>query len=124
MGRWGMGMTECDEFLEVYDSFMERYDRGMEIADVTSAILSEYASEFDEGDGVMHEVYFAIAKAEWTCGEISEDILERVRYIIESGSDIAFLKSLDATDKDIAKREENLKKFLAMLEKPKRTNGM
>lgn len=67
MGCWGMGISECDEYLEVYDNFMEEYDNGVECSAITAAILSKYHAEFDDEDGVMHDVYFALAKAEWMC---------------------------------------------------------
>ena len=74
MGCWGMGIAQTDEFCEVYDDFMERYDEGKEPAEISEEILAEYHKEFDDSDGVMHDVYFALAKAEWMCGALSERI--------------------------------------------------
>ena len=48
MGCWGMGISECDEYLEVYDNFMEEYDNGVECSAITAAILSKYHAEFDD----------------------------------------------------------------------------
>ena len=28
MGCWGMGLTQSDDYCEVYEDFMERYDEG------------------------------------------------------------------------------------------------
>ena len=64
MGCWGMGMTQSDEFCEIYSRFMEEYDRGEDPIAIKKEILSEYLAQFDEEDGVLHDVYFAIAKAE------------------------------------------------------------
>ena len=49
----------------------------------------EYRVEFDD-DGVMHDVYFTIAKAEWMCCEQLEIALNRVKEIIETGLNIKF----------------------------------
>lgn len=124
MGCWGMGISECDEYLEVYDNFMEEYDNGVECSAITAAILSKYHAEFDDEDGVMHDVYFALAKAEWMCCAQSELVLNRVKEIIESGANIEFYRELEATEYDLKQRERNLDKFLKSLlvprEKPRK----
>lgn len=63
MGCLGMGVTQSDEFCEVYDRFMESYNQGKCVADIRNEILGQYHAEFDDADGVMHDVYFALAKA-------------------------------------------------------------
>ena len=84
MGCWGMGLTQNDEFCEVYENFMREYNNGEEVSKITSDILEEYHKEFDDKDGIMHDVYFALAKAEWMCCAQSELILNRVNTIIEN----------------------------------------
>ena len=42
MGCWGMGITQSDEFCEVYDRFLEEYDQGKTVVEITEKILSEY----------------------------------------------------------------------------------
>jgi hypothetical protein len=119
MGCWGMGLTQSDEFMEIYDSFMEEYDKGKAVSDITNEILARYHAEFDDNDGVMHDVYFALAKAEWMCCEQSDKILGRVREIISSGDNIIFLRSLDATESDLKIREIRLGSFLQQLQTPR-----
>ena len=124
MGCWGMGIAESDEFLEVYDSFMEEYDNGVGCSEISAKILSKYHSEFDDEDGVMHDVYFALAKAEWMCCAQSELVLNRVKEIIESGANIEFYRELEATEPNLKQRQKNLDKFLKTLlvprEKPRK----
>ena len=31
MGCWGMGMTQSDQFMEVYESFMDEYNEGASV---------------------------------------------------------------------------------------------
>lgn len=112
MGRWGMGLTESDEFLEIYDSFISEYDEGKPVSEITEGMLNQYHEEFDDNDGIMHDVYFALAKAEWMCGEQSDRILTRVKEIIDTGDNIEFLRSLEASDRDLREREKALHKFL------------
>jgi len=119
MGCWGMGIAQTDEFCEVYDDFMERYDEGKEPAEISEEILAEQHKEFDDSDGVMYDVYFALAKAEWMCGALSEKILGRVTEIIESGANIEFYRELDATESDLKLRKKNLEKFLVTLATPR-----
>ncbi len=119
MGCWGMGLTQSDEFCEIYDKFMESYNEGKEVVEITAAILAEYHAEFDDDDGIMHDVYFALAKAEWMCCEQSELVLNRVKEIIESGANIAFYEELGAGEKDLKVRQKNLEKFWASLQTPR-----
>ncbi len=119
MGCWGMGMAQTDEFCEVYDNFMEEYDEGKPVAEITAGILAKYHAEFDDNDGVLHDVYFALAKAEWMCKEQSEFILARVKEIIETKANIEFYRELEASEEDLKLRQRNLQKFRAMLQTPR-----
>lgn len=119
MGCWGMGLTQSDEFMEIYNSFMEEYDKGKAVSAITEEILAKYHLEFDDNDGIMHDVYFALAKAEWMCCEQSDKIFERVREIISSGDNIKFLRSLEATESDLKIREIRLGSFFEQLQVPR-----
>ena len=115
MGCWGMGITQSDEYCEIYERFMEEYDEGKPLADIKRDIIEEYLAEFDEHDGVLHDVYFAIGKGEWMCGGISDEIHAKISHIINSGANIAFYAELEATSDDLKLRKKNLDKFLASL---------
>lgn len=121
MGVWGAGLTQSDEYCEVYDSFMEKYDAGETVEAITVAILNEYLSEFDDNDGILHDVYFALAKCQWMCGEISDALMNTVKDIIQSGKNLAFLKELDADERFLRDRKKHLDKFLLSLETPRKT---
>ena len=108
MGVWGMGLAQSDEFCEVYERFMEAYDEGEAVPEIEKAILDSYHAEFDDADGVMHNVYFALAKAEWMCCAPSERILRRVQEIIESGADLGFYRELGASPSDVSLRAKKL----------------
>lgn len=115
MGCWGMGITQSDEYCEIYERFMEEYDEGKPIDAIINDILEEYLDEFEADDGVLHDVYFALGKAEWMCGGISDTIIERITQIIRNDENIIFLRELEATEKELKLRKKNLEKFLAGL---------
>ena len=119
MGCWGMGLAQSDEYCEIYERFMECYDEGMEVSEITDEILVEYLSEFEEDDGILHDVYFALAKAQWICCQLSPALLERVTQIIHSGANLAFYRELEATEADLKVRNRNLNKFLSGLQTPR-----
>ena len=119
MGVWGAGLTQSDEYCEVYDSFMEKYDAGELVEAITAEILNGYLSEFDADDGVLHDVYFALAKCQWMCGALSETLKNVVKDIIQSGKNLEFLKELEADDRFLQERKKYLDKFLFSLETPR-----
>lgn len=98
---------------------MEEYDEGKPLSSIKEDILDEYMEEFDENDGILHDVYFAIGKAEWMCGGISEEIFEKISYIIRTGENIAFYRELEASESDLKLRKKNLEKFLNSLSVPR-----
>ena len=42
MGCWGMGITQSDEYCEIYERFMVEYDEGKPLAEIKQDILEEY----------------------------------------------------------------------------------
>ena len=121
MGVWGMGLAQSDEFCEVYERFMEAYDEGVAVPEIEKAILDSCHAEFDDADGVMHNVYFALAKAEWMCCAPSERILRRVQEIIESGADLEFYRELGASPSDVSLRAKKLEQFWQTLQTPRKS---
>lgn len=119
MGVWGMGVTQSDQYCEVYEQFMEEYDEGKPVAEITAEILESYLEEFEPDDGVLHDVYFALAKAEWMACEQSDEILDRVKQIIQSSANLQFYRELEATEEDLKLRKKNLEKFLRLLQSPR-----
>jgi hypothetical protein len=119
MGCWGMGITQSDEYCEIYERFMEEYDEGKPLSDIKKDILDEYMDGFDANDGILHDVYFAIGKAEWMCGGISNDIYDKISHIIKSGANIDFYRELEATERDLKQRQKNLDRFLSLLSTPR-----
>lgn len=121
MGNWGTGISQSDTYCEVYEKFMEEYDRGKPVSQITHDILAEWLEEFEEDDGVLHDVYFALGKAEWMCGGISESVFNRINEIIQSGNDIDYWQELSAAPSDLKRRQKALNSFLTSISKPRGT---
>lgn len=122
MSYFGMGISQGDEYQEIYDRFMEAYDNGEEISHITQTILEEYLSEFDPHEDVLHDVYFALAKCQWMCCALSEDLLNIVTEIITSGANLEFLRELGADESDLKIRQKNLQHFLTSLQTPRKSS--
>lgn len=119
MGNWGTGFLQSDTYCETYEKFIEEYDKGKPISQITQDILEEWFEEFEEDDGILHDVYFALGKAEWMCGGVSEPVFNRINEIIKSGKDIDFWHELSATPSDLKQRQEALNSFLISISKPR-----
>lgn len=115
MAFWGLDIAQNDGFCKIYGEYMDMYDVGGEPCGITSQILKKYGGE-DSHE--MHNVYFAVAKAEHKLCALSPAVLEKVRDIVESGADGEYYRTLGFSEKEISEREKFLLKFLKELEKP------
>ena len=85
----GFGITQSEEYMEVYQKFMKKYDAGGPIEEITREILNEYGKACAKIDDYsMHGVYFALARAQWMCGALSPDMYQKVREIVISGQNM------------------------------------
>lgn len=120
MGAWGTAISSNDTYADIYDEFFDLFNEGLNVKEITVKLISENQDTINELDD-CNNFWFALAKAQWECKELDPNILERVRIIIESGSDIQVWRRLDAQEKDLKKRKVVLDKFLESLltERPK-----
>ena len=119
MGCWGMGMTQSDQFMETYETFMDEYNEGAAVPNITKKILEQYLKDFSADDPILHDVWFGLAKAEWMCCEQSEEVLTRVREIIESGANLDFYRESGANNQDLKTRKRNLDAFWRTISTPR-----
>ncbi|MBN2754201.1 MAG: hypothetical protein JXR81_04970 [Candidatus Goldbacteria bacterium] len=121
MASWGTAISANDTYETIRDAFFEQYDDGAEVKDITDSILKEY-KELSENPEESNNFWFAIAKFQWECKALDKEIFERVKGIIESGTDIELLKKTeDVIEEDILRRERILRKFLEELSSEKFT---
>lgn len=109
MAFWGMGLTQSDEFCQAYDEYLDMYAIEHSTLTVTACLLDKYKKQHQ---GVIpHNVCFAVAKAQWRLGELSESLLLEVDRLIECGENIKYYRSLGFTEEDLAERQEYLFRF-------------
>lgn len=120
MGAWGTAISSNDTYADIYDEFFDLYNDGQSVEDISKKLIADNQETINEPDD-SNNFWFALAKAQWECKQLDTDILERVKQIIETGSDLEVWRRLDADEKDIKKRKVVLDKFLADLqtERPK-----
>jgi len=120
MGTWGTGISSNDTYADVYDEFFELYDAGLSAKEITERLIASNQETISEPDS-SNDFWFALAKAQWECKELDRDIFDRVRTIIQTGTDLEVWRRQGADKKSIAKRKIVLAKFLAQLqtERPK-----
>ena len=122
MGHLGFGITQSEEYMEVYQKFMKKYDAGGPIEEITREILNEYGKACAKNDDYsMHGVYFALARAQWMCGALSPDMYQKVWEIVISGQNMLEFEKANGEKKALESRKKSLEKFLHALEKPRST---
>ena len=120
MGAWGTAISSNDTYADIYDEFFDLYNDGQSVEDISKKLIADNQETINEPDD-SNNFWFALAKAQWECKQLDTEIFERVKQIIETGSDLEVWRRLDADEKDIKKRKVVLEKFLTDLqtERPK-----
>ena len=114
MGAWGTGISSNDSYADVYGEFFDLYNDGVEVGELSAKLIKQNQETICDPDDA-NNFWFALAKAQWECGELDPDLFRRVSLIIESGSDIDVWRRLDASERDIQKRTKGLAAFLEKL---------
>ncbi|GHA51638.1 hypothetical protein GCM10007103_35130 [Salinimicrobium marinum] len=112
MGTWGTAIKSNDTSADIYADFFYLYNEGKE----PSKIKDKLIAENPEGS---NDFWFALALALWETKSLPTELLEKVRQIIKSESDLKLWEELDASTSDIKKRKVVLEKFLTKLESEK-----
>lgn len=112
MGTWGTAIKSNDTSADIYADFFDLYNNGKEPNEIKNKLIS------DNPNGT-NDFWFTLALALWETKSLTNEILEKIRKIIESESDLKAWKELDASESDIKKRKIVLEKFLVKLESEK-----
>lgn len=115
MGTWGVAVPSNDTYADIYREFFDLYNEGLEVAEISAKLIRENQEIIDDPDE-SNNFWFALAKAQWECKQLEQDLFVRVRKIIESGNDLEVWRRLDATEKDIKRRKDILEIFLLSLQ--------
>jgi len=120
MGTWGTAISSNDTYADIYNEFFTLYDDGFDVEEISKKLISDNYEILNDTED-SNNFWFALAKAQWDCGQLEKELFERIKTIIETDRDIEVWRSLEADEKDIKKRKIILDKFLESLqtEKPK-----
>ena len=118
MGAWNAIIFGNDTSLDIKEEFFRRYNLGEEVQDIKKSLFLE------EDDEDRFNVIFALAHCMWEVGQLDDEFLNEVKYIIEREEDLKVNEELGADAKFIKQRIKNLEKFLEKIsikkEKPKK----
>lgn len=117
MGTWGTGISSNDTFEDIYSEFFELFNKGLEVKEITRTIIQnnkDLQSDYED----KNSFWFAIAKAQWECGSLDNDVLEKVKSIIVSGQDLKLWEELNGQTNDLKKRKKVLDDFLEKISAP------
>ncbi len=115
MGTWGTSIGSSDTHADIYGAFFELYNNGKDVSEITEILISNNEGLLESPE-YGNDFWFAIAKAQWECKQLQPAIHEKVRVIVESGSDLKVWEDLDASKGDLEKRRKVLDKFLTRLQ--------
>jgi len=120
MGAWGTAIKSNDTYADVYGDFFDRYNNGEGVSDISKRLKVRHLDTINDPED-CNNFWFALAKAQWDCKQIDALVLDKVKQIIETGSDIEIWRRLGADEKSVKKRKIALEAFLHVLlsERPK-----
>lgn len=128
MGTWGINVKSNDDFLDIYEDIMKQFNNGISFDVIIKEFLNMYEKEYKDELYQLHNLYFALAYSCWECGYYDKAIFEKVKKIIDDGSDIEAWRELGAEKSDLKKREKALSDFFLKIsksnEKPKKPKAI
>lgn len=114
MGAWGTAISSNDTYADIYGIFFDLYNDGLSVEEISKKLIADNQDTINDPDDA-NNFWFALAKAQWECKQLDNNIFEKVKHIIETDADIEVWRHLNADEKDIKKRKTILDKFLAEL---------
>ncbi|HEY5406551.1 MAG TPA: hypothetical protein VIJ92_05685 [Ginsengibacter sp.] len=118
MGTWGTNIKENDTSGDIYDNYFDLYNEGQHPVDISAKLILENKELINSPDD-CNNFWFALALAQWETKSLDTDVFEKVKTIIESGSDLQVWEDLDADEKDIESRKVHLQDFLNKIQTEK-----
>jgi hypothetical protein len=119
MGTWGPDVDEDDVFEDVYQGYFNSYNDGAEPEGLSESIRQEFDYYF-ESDDDYSSALFALALASWETKTLSDQLIDEVASIIESGQDLENWKHRNAAADVVDARAKHLARFLNKLSRPRR----
>jgi len=116
MGAWSTSILGDDFASDVHSDFMDAYNDGADLKAIRASLEQECSNEVaDPDEGPVF--WLALAKAQWDCGALEADVLERVKQIVERG--LGLDRWADEPARDLVKRKKVLTEFYTKLQTPR-----
>lgn len=111
MGNWGTGILQSDVSNGVYMEFMEMYANGDDTSEIKKQIIIDNEDDINDPYSTT-DFWIGLSLALWETKSLDSTTFDKVKQLIESGTDLTNWKELGASQSDIRKREKVLQKFL------------
>jgi ribosomal protein S16 len=119
MGTWGTGISSNDIYEDINYEFFELYNQGIKVSEITKKLISEN-QKLIESQEDQNNFWITIAKSQWECKALDQEIYNKIKGIVNSGKDIELWKELDGDKSDLTKRKKVLDNFLTKISTEKK----
>ena len=117
MATDGVKIIDGDLAIDTYEHIMELYDSGAN-AEIIKKEIPFIKEDYGIDTDFYHEIFVtAYALAFWEIGELTDDILEEVRCVINLKAGVK-LWTEECDEKEGRKRQKELDKLLAKISRP------
>jgi len=82
MGAWGTAISSNDTYADIYSEFFELYNDGLDVEEISKKLIADNQETIDDTDD-SNNFWFALAKAQWECKQLDNDIFARVKNVID-----------------------------------------
>ena len=104
MGSWGTAISSNDTYADIYSAFFEEYNNAISVEEITTKLINSNKELLNDASD-SNNFWFALAKAQWECKYEDEAVFNKVKAIIETGTDIVLWHELGASSSDLKKRK-------------------
>ena len=117
MGTFGTEIAGNDEYLDLEVEFFKLYNEGLEVSTISNKIIQKH-NESLNSDEDSNNFWLALADFQWQCKALEEDVLDKIKDIVNSESDLKLWKELGSEQADIEERRIVLREFLTKISTP------
>ena len=110
MGTWGPAIKSNDTSSDIYADFFDLYNEGLGPTEISERLIQENQDLINSSDD-GNNFWFALALSLWETKSLDQKIYNKVKYLVESGNDLAVWRELDVDESEIRKRKIALGKF-------------
>ena len=117
MGTFNTEILGNDTSCDIYEEFYSEYNSGKNPSMLVKQKLQEYSDVLIEDDE-KNNFLFGLSLAAWETNALPNDLYEKIKYIVSSGSDLEVWEKLGADKILLNERKEVLNNFLGKISVP------